>query len=531
MDISRLKSPLLVATVGLALGFGSDLLLYDKPVGISFPIIMVAILVALVVLGIVEKGRVTWANLGLGIPLVYLAIMSAVRAEPFLRFLNVSGALILLALLADRLVTGPLTTLNLGNYLVSLFQTGLYSSLIAPSLLKRAATDVRAQSEGGKTMRRVLVGVLIAAPFLCIFTVLFAAADLLFNVYLDDLLGDLTLGDVVGHALLTAALAWIVMGGLAYALTRSEKKAEADDEPAEDKPAKGFNVRGALGTLEASIALYSIDVLFLVFVGIQFAALFGGEAFLERHDLTYSEYARQGFFELLTVALITLALLLALDFVTRRESPRQRLTFLLGSGLMIALTIVILVSAFQRLRLYELAFGFTRLRLQAHVFMVWLAILLAFFMVALLVRQTRLFATGALLAAIGFTATLNVINPDAFIVAHNIKRYEDDPTADTLSDTTPRAGQQVGEGLDVDYLGGLSADAVPHLMPLLTDYDQEFADEIGPWLHTQLDRADARQARAGWPSTHLSMSRAYQVLDTERELIEDFEPVYGYWWD
>jgi hypothetical protein len=131
-------------------------------------------------------------------------------------------------------------------------------------------------------------------------------------------------------------------------------------------------------------------------------------------------------------------------------------------------------------------------------------------------------------AAIGFTATLNVINPDVFIVTHNIQRYENDADSLTVTEFQCCMGHQ---GLDVAYLGGLSADAVPHLMPLLTGYDQEFADEIGPWLHTQLDRADARKARAGWPSTHIAMSRAYEVLDAEREVIEEFEPVYGYWWD
>jgi hypothetical protein len=361
------------------------------------------------------------------------------------------------------------------------------------------------------TARRVIIGILIAVPFLCIFTILFAAADLLFSNYLEDILGDLTIGDIIGHTVLTAALSWVAMGGLAYALSRKE---ETKDASKEEATGKGLNVRGGLGTLEASIALFSIDALFLVFVGIQFAALFGGEAFLESQGLTYSEYARQGFFELLAVALITLALILTLDFVTRRETAGQRLSFLLGSGMMIAMTIIILVSAFQRLRLYELAYGFTRLRLHTHVFMVWLAALFAFFMITLLVRQTRLFATGALVAAIGFTATLNILNPDAFIVAHNLERYRH------------------GEELDVDYLGGLSADAVPHLMPLLSRYGPDTREEIGPWLRLHLDWLDARQERAGWPSTHTAINRAFRFLDANRDIIEEYEAAYSFrGWD
>ncbi len=58
--------------------------------------------------------------------------------------------------------------------------------------------------------------------------------------------------------------------------------------------------------LKSAVALFSINALFVVFVVIQFAALFGGEEFLRSQGLTYSEYARRGFFELLAVSLITM---------------------------------------------------------------------------------------------------------------------------------------------------------------------------------------------------------------------------------
>jgi hypothetical protein len=514
MDVSQLKTPPLIVTAGLLLGLIGDLLLYDQPMGISFPILMAATLIALVGLGMAEKADIKWINLWLTIPILYLAIMSAVRAAPLLRFLNISGALLLLALQADRFTTRPVTSLNLGNYITRLIQTGIYSAFFAPALLRQTTIEMQSREETGSLTRRILIGVLIAAPFLLIFTILFASADLLFNVYLEDILGDITIGDIIGHSFLTAALAWVAMGGLAYALSRTiEASADPESEAEEGTSKQSFNVKNLLGTLEASIALFSIDALFLAFIGVQLAALFGGQAFLERKDLSYAEYARQGFFELLAVALITLALILALDFLTRRETTRQRFSFLLGSGLMIAMTIAILVSAFQRLQLYELAFGFTRLRLHTHVFMVWLAILLAFFLIMLFTRRTQLFATAVLFMAIGFTATLNVLNPDAFTVEHNLRRYRND------------------EELDVAYIGGLSADAVPHLMPLLTRYGADIRDEVGPWLRLHLDELDRRQDRAGWPSTHLSMNRAYRDLDEERGKIERYDAAYRYYWD
>jgi hypothetical protein len=170
--------------------------------------------------------------------------------------------------------------------------------------------------------------------------------------------------------------------------------------------------------------------------------------------------------------------------------------------------VIILTSAFMRMALYESVYGFTRLRVHTHVFMVWLGLLMIFFIVTLAIKRTRLFATGALVFAIGYTVTLNILNPDAFIVRQNLARHER------------------GMELDIDYLGSLSDDAIPLLMPLLYDDDQEAAATIGPWLHYQLNQLDQRQAKAGWTSYHVSYNRAYRLLDLNRERIEQFEPVY-----
>jgi len=81
-----------------------------------------------------------------------------------------------------------------------------------------------------------------------------------------------------------------------------------------------------------------------------------------------------------------------------------------------------LVSAFKRLLLYEMAYGFTEMRIYPHVFMIWLALLLGWFLVTLWLRPGR-FAIGVVIACLGFVATLNVMDVDAFIVRRNVERY------------------------------------------------------------------------------------------------------------
>jgi len=531
MNVSQIKFPLAVALTGLALGLIGDLMFYAQPLGISVPILALVTVAALLALALVEKTSIVWANMWLIVPLLFFSAMSAVRAEPLLRFMNVVGALALMLLLANRLATQPVARLNLGEYIGILFETSLLSLIIAFPLLGRAINQQQDSSTQNKqTVRRVIVGLLIALPFLLVFTALFASADLLFNKLVENIVDAINLPDIFGHFFLTLFLAWPIIGGMAYALTRKQEWKlflkfteprpeiegdEQNEEAGEDdsSAAPPRTLRSLLHTVESSTVLFSIDLLFLIFVVIQFAALFGGDEFLKSQNLTYSEYARRGFFELLTVSLITLGLVLVIDFITQRESSRQQVIFLVGSGLMIGMTIIILVSAFQRMSLYEWAYGFTRLRVYPHVFMVWLALLLAAFLATLLTQRVRLFATAALIACMGFVATLDILNPDVFIVRQNIQRYHN------------------GEELDAAYLGTLSEDAVPYLIPLLHDYGDETQEEIGPWLRNHLDQLDERHEKATWPAYHWSINRAYQALDAERELIEQYEPYYRAWMD
>ena len=117
---------------------------------------------------------------------------------------------------------------------------------------------------------------------------------------------------------------------------------------------------------------------------------------------------------------------------------------------MVVLVGVILVSAYQRLRLYEAAYGFSRLRTYTHAFMICLGILLAAVLVLEILQRERLFMTAVLLVGVGFAASLNLLNVDAFIVSQNVLRAAE------------------GHELDVAYLASLSPDAVPALADAYT---------------------------------------------------------------
>lgn len=145
------------------------------------------------------------------------------------------------------------------------------------------------------------------------------------------------------------------------------------------------------------------------------------------------------------MAFASLLFFMALSAVGKRIKVQQKWFSGLGIGLFLLVS-VILVSAFQRLLLYEEAFGFTRMRTFPHVFMIWLGLLLLAVVILEITQRQRAFALAILVAGLGFTATLALLNVDAFIVRANVQRTE------------------TGQELDFAYLASLSEDATPALV-------------------------------------------------------------------
>ena len=69
----------------------------------------------------------------------------------------------------------------------------------------------------------------------------------------------------------------------------------------------------AVGHIESSILLGSVNVLFFIFIFVQLTYLFGGESNISVQGFSYAQYARRGFFELIAVAIVSLLLLLTTE--------------------------------------------------------------------------------------------------------------------------------------------------------------------------------------------------------------------------
>ena len=334
----------------------------------------------------------------------------------------------LLALQGMRLGAGGVIEYAVGVAHAALRGASAPVALIGSNLGNRETTTGRGTSQ---RLRAVSVGLLITVPIIVVFGALLMSADPVFD-RLARFLFDWDLERLLSHVFVIGFLSWLAAGYLRAVVVR-------DDEGR--TPSLTLSLPG-LGTIEIGVPLGALGLLFLAFVIVQARYLFGGEALIRTTvGLTYAEYARHGFFELVTVAGLVLPVLLGAQALLRRDDPLATRAFRLLATAILVLVGLIIASAAYRLKLYHDAYGMTQDRFYAAAVMVWIAAALAWFGVTTLRGHGRRFVFGAIMAGFVVVAVMNVLNPDAMIARTNLARAEQ------------------GEQLDAAYLRHLSADA------------------------------------------------------------------------
>ncbi|MCX6039201.1 MAG: DUF4173 domain-containing protein [Chloroflexi bacterium] len=490
-----MKRTNIVWIVALALGWLFDFLFWKHAQGINFAIYAILVLGGcFLVLGL-NGIKPSWKSLLLLVPILFFAAMTFIRQEPVSIFLAFAFTLALMGLLAFTYLGGRWLWYSLSDYVVNYVK--LTSSMIARPLIflneikKPVPAEVAEARPGRKRFWAILRGVLIAIPIVAIFAALLSSADL---VFAQRVQGFVKLFRLENFPEYIFRCIYILIG--AYALTgtilHAAQKSQDEKLVGMDKPL----VPSFLGFTEAAVVLGAVVVLFALFAVVQFQYFFGGQTNIGVQGYTFSEYARRGFGELVTVAFFSLLLFLSLSAVVKRQNRTQRWVFSgLGLG-MVALVGVMLYSAFQRLMLYEAAYGFSRLRAYTHVFMIWLGVLLVVVVVLDILNKERTFALAALLASIGFAATLTLMNVDGFIVRQNVARAA------------------AGADLDVATLASLSSDSVPALVDALQDgsLTPGTRDAVGAALACRVNAERSWDPDTDWRSFTLSRGWAGQAM-------------------
>lgn len=469
------RSELALLGMALALGVLADLTLRSFPLGLNATMVTASLAIALFAVQRSEGRR--WERWACALAAVLIGFGFCWRDSPVLKSLDALAAGIALALLATGDREGP----SLSRYLM---RVGRTSAFVLPGPLPALAEvpwgDVRSPVSW-RVVFGLLRGLFLAGPVVLFFAVLLASADAVFAARLKQLV-DVDLSELIGHAAGVVALGWVAAGVLWAGFHAPSGRL---------LPARPAWLR--LGSIEIGTLLGLLDLLFAGFVWVQLRYLFGGAAWVEGvAGLTYSQYARRGFFELVWVVGLSMPLLLVAHWLLAHARPAVLRAVLGLAAIQVALLLVMLASALERMRVYRAQYGQTELRFYTTAFMLWLGVLLVALLLTALPGSRSGFARVAIASAFAALVVLHAVNPDERIVVAN---------------------REAPSGFDLEYALSLSADAVPALVETAPSLAPEARNamawrlmarwsaperDLRTWSLAR-DRARREVARTDWP--------------------------------
>lgn len=519
-----------------------DRLFWERGFGINFFILVLMATLGGLLPFWLEKIHIPWTSYLLLIPAGFFSVMTFIRAEPFSTAMNVLLTISALGLFFMTLQNGAWFRYRVRDHVFNwfhflmnsiiggiIFFTKVKANVPSPSPDEDAGNDeaedleedhesMDGRSKNNSFLRTIapyLRGLLLALPILALLAFLLAQADPIFNDRLQNIFFQFrieNLGETLFRSFYILVIGYVLLSAYTFALLESNKYQVREDDKLALKP--------FLGSIESSVILGAVNLLFLLFVILQFNYLFSGGENISVEGYTYAEYARRGFFELIAVAVISLFLFYILSIITKREEKNQGRAFSALGLTLVGLVAVILVSAYTRLNLYELAYGYTRLRTLAHIFMIWLGLLLIAVAVLDITKNMTKLAFVLIIFILGFGTNINALNLDQFIVRYNVSRVMagDHETFET--------------DLDAGYLTTLSHDAVPKLVELFNDPEtpEMIRNEIGGVLACKSAMIED-QDDYSWVAYHYSRRQAINLINGLESELDQYPVSYDrYTW-
>ncbi|WP_433529393.1 DUF4153 domain-containing protein [Micromonospora sp. CA-263727] len=427
-----------------------------------------------------------WLVLTAGVTVAVRAHTAALpRTERWVRAGWAAAALALLAVLGFRnawwLVTfcvlGALGCAALAIVGGRRVRSILFSVVAAPLAAIRGLpwvrTHIRPPGAPGAA-RRVVGSVVATVVVLVVFGPLLSSADAAFGQVLGALVPEISVSGVF-RWLFLAAIGGLIAVAAVYTI------AAPPDLSTVDRP-----TTRSVGLVEWAPPIAALVALFGGFVAVQFTVLFGGQRHvLATTGLSYAEYARSGFWQLVVVTVLALAVLGGVTRWARRDRPLDRVLLRALLGLLSALTVIIVVSALSRMYTYQQVYSFTGERIFVMAFELLLGAVFLMILVAGVRWRGGWIPRLATALAVVMLLGLAALNPEDYAAKRNVARYEE----------TGR--------IDAWYLRALSADATP----ALADLPDPIRRCTLSWIADDLAEPDP------WYAWNLGRERARAVLD------------------
>lgn len=444
------------------------------PENAGLGILVFTLLQGVMLFFIIPKKQALW----IFIPMLILAANSFVSGNTMWRVSNVFVVILLYAAMY-LFITGGISTKGTTSFISKLLEAS-----ITP--LKYFTTPFQwygeLENKSTKITARILKGIFIAVPCLLLLCAMLAVADQVFSVYLsrfsNGILSILNFNAV--FKILLGVLAGFYLFGMAYMPYDYRNQPAPSDVPQEK--------RGDL--LVLSVVLGAVLITYTCFVVIQFQYLFAGSTLPD--GLTYTTYARKGFFELLFLSFLNIALILLSMHLTKQHKGRSVAVI---KGLCIylcAITIILLASSFFRMWLYSTDDGLTRLRLLVFGFLLFETVGLLFTMFYIIKPKFQIILTYTCLA-LTYYLLLNLVPIDRLVAKNQVDRYF--------------MGQKAG----IVYVTTLSPDATPEVLRLLQPDNTDLATKLQAKYYFENLKQYYTAFKPRWQRYNLSVNHALDI--------------------
>ncbi len=323
-------------------------------------------------------------------------------------------------------------------------------------------------------IKRIVLALVVAIPSMLLLTLLLSNADMVFSMKTEKLFSDIVkyFDFHTIFIIICGMIAGLYLFGVIYSgHTISQKEYE-----------KEVRIKGDL--IVINILLTSALVIYTLFVIVQFKYLFAGSALPQ--GLTYTEYARKGFFELLALTGVNIVAILAVIKLTKNYSGKWYVFTKILCHYLCAVTIVLLISSFYRMMLYTNDDGLTRLRFYVLGFLIFegIGLLLTFVYIA---KPKMNITLIYFVVALTYYSILNVVPTDNIIAKNQVDKYLN------------------GERDDLSYIFTLSADAAPAMDYLINNTEDE---ELKKQAEEFLDEETSSDIPQRWQRYNISIEKA-----------------------
>lgn len=452
-----------------------SILFYGQNLGVS--VLLFAIPSVFLLIGMLKKHNKVKNTKAL-----YLSIPILLLSSTYLifnnEFFNIVNMIVIPLLFGIMIIWGTTDVFKIKMLLGRSINLVIGSLEFIPDSLRLIKQSLRLNtknSEKGKSkkIQLIIIGIICSIPILFIILGLLMSADEVFaGIFgeISDAIMYMFTSEVIFSIIARIALIVVVLVYLLCIIYNILYKQDVYKKVENEE----FKPRIQINEIILNTILTIINIVYLLFSSIQFIYVFR-YLFINplsiNGDFAFAEYARQGFFQLMIVSFINFAIILITNFNKKEVDEKTNKYTKIMNMLMAIFTVIIDISAFMRMNLYEREYGYTFLRLMVYFILLTEMFMIIPTIIYILKGKINLFKSYFIISVTMYVV-INFINIDATIAKNNINRYIENKDSLTRE-------------IDFYYLSyNTGTDAIPELVRLYENVnDTELKIRINNYLY------------------------------------------------